>query len=87
MFKRLNPEGFYEGEQVPKLAEAEVLFFGLIQSGAVKLEPIPMPKSEQEVSFIDDSDPEVVKPLEHNLEVLASLYEYCRRYAARSLKQ
>ena len=60
----------------PKLAEAEVLFFGLIQSGAVKLEPIPMPKSEQEVSFINDSDPEVVKPLEHNLEVLASLYEH-----------
>lgn len=84
MFKRLNQEGFYEGEQAPKLAEAEVLFFGLIQSGAVKLEPIPMPKSEQEVSFINDSDPEVVKPLEHNLEVLASLYEHCRRYAARS---
>lgn len=33
MFDDLNPQGFYPGENLPKLSKAEVLFFGLLMSG------------------------------------------------------
>lgn len=38
MFEMNNPQHFYLGQGVPKLSKAEVLFFGLIQSGAITLE-------------------------------------------------
>lgn len=83
MFKQDNPLGFYPGEEMPKLSKAEVLFFGLLQSGAVKLEQIPMPKEGDEISYVDGEDPKVAGPLNQNLALLASLYEQCRRFAAR----
>lgn len=33
MFDEQNPQKFYVGQQMTKLSKAEVLFFGLIQSG------------------------------------------------------
>lgn len=39
MFDDLNPQGFYPGENLPKLSKAEVLFFGLLMSGAIRLQP------------------------------------------------
>ncbi len=83
MFKGNNPNKFYEGQQLPKLSKAEVLFFGLIQSGAIKLENVPLPKADSEISYVDEQDPAVMQPLTQNLELLASLYEQCRRFAAR----
>ncbi len=32
MFDDLNPQGFYPGENLPKLSKAEVLFFGLLRA-------------------------------------------------------
>lgn len=68
---------------MPKLSKAEVLFFGLLQSGAVKLEPIPMPKEADEICYVDINDPKVALPLNQDLELLASLYEQCRLFVAR----
>ena len=45
MFDDLNPQGFYPGENLPKLSKAEVLFFGLLMSGAIKLDRIPTTKA------------------------------------------
>ena len=83
MFKSDNPEGFYEGEQMPKLSKAEVLFFGLIQSGAVKVPPVKMPANVEEQCFVDVKDPAVSATLQGDLALLANLYEQCRRFAAR----
>ena len=83
MFNENNPNKLYEGQQSPSLSKAEVLFFGLIQGGAVKLEDVPLPKAGSEISYVDERDPKVMLPLSQNLELLASLYEQCRRFAAR----
>ena len=87
MFDDQNPRKLYVGQQMPKLSKAEVLFFGLIQSGAVKLPSVPMPTPEQEICFVDDREPKVMVPLQHDLELLSSLYEQCRRFAARNEEQ
>ncbi len=86
MFDEQNPQKFYVGQQMPKLSKAEVLFFGLIQSGAIKLSSVPMPNPEKEVCFVDERNPDVMTPLQHDLELLSSLYEQCRRFAARHEK-
>lgn len=83
MFKDQNKEGFYEGEQMPKLSKAEVLFFGLLQSGAVKVPPVKMPENIEDQCFVDMTDPEVGPVLQGDLMLLANLYEQCRRFAAR----
>lgn len=83
MFKTNNPHKFYEGEQMPKLSKAEVLFFGLLISGAIKLDHVPTTKAGDELDYIDENDPKVMTPLSHDLELLAGLYEQCRRFASR----
>lgn len=41
MFDDLNPQGFYPGENLPKLSKAEVLFFGPVRSSWIAS---PQPK-------------------------------------------
>ncbi len=84
MFKSNNREGFYRNEvDEPKLSKTEILFFGLLSSGAIKLDVVPMPTEADERCFIDTNDPDVMAPLNHDLELLADLYEHCRRYVGR----
>lgn len=87
MFDDLNPQDFYPGENLPKLSKAEVLFFGLLMSGAIKLDRIPTTKAGEELDYFDEGDYEVMNPLNHDLELLADLYEKCRRFAARRDEQ
>ena len=87
MFEMNNPQHFYLGQGVPKLSKAEVQFFGLIQSGAITLEKVPLPCARDEIGYVDDADPAVMEPLQQNLELLADLYEKCRRFAARRDEQ
>ena len=87
LFEDLNPQGFYPGENLPKLSKAEVLFFGLLMSGAIKLDRIPTTKAGEELDYFDEGDYEVMNPLNHDLELLADLYEKCRRFAARRDEQ
>lgn len=67
--------------------QAEVLFFGLLMSGAIKLDRIPTTKAGEELDYFDEGDYEVMNPLNHDLELLADLYEKCRRFAARRDEQ
>lgn len=83
MFKSNNPSNFYPGVPAPKLSKTEILFFGLLTSGAVKLENIPLPKEADEKCFVDTDDRDVMHPLTHNLQLLADLYEQCRRFVGR----
>lgn len=83
MFKSNNPHDIYPGEQFPKLSKAEVLFFGMIQSGSVKLDSVPIPRAGEEIDYID-FDGKAAEVLNHNAMILSDLYEYCRRFAARS---
>ena len=87
MFKENNREGFYKDSPEPKLSKAELLYFGLLASGAVKLQSIPMPSVSDEMSFIDQKEESVMAPLNHDLMLLADLYEQCRRYAGRHESQ
>ena len=63
MFDDLNPQGFYPGENLPKLSKAEVLFFGLLMSGAIKLDRIPTTKAGEELDYFDEGDYEVMNPV------------------------
>jgi len=78
MFKENNRENFYIGKQEPKLSKAELLYFGLLMSGAVELDRIPIHKASEEMDYVEES-----RELSHDVYVLADLYEYCRRFAAR----
>lgn len=62
MFDDLNPQGFYPGENLPKLSKAEVLFFGLLMSGAIKLDRIPTTKAGEELDYFDEGDCQLPRP-------------------------
>lgn len=83
MFKQNNPHGLYPNHVARTLTNAELLYFGLLASGAVKLESIPTPKVKDERCFIDQEDGSVMEPLIHDLALLSDLFEQCRRFAAR----
>lgn len=78
MFKMNNRENFYLGKQEPKLSKAELLYLGLLVSGAVELDHVPIHKASDEIDYVENSE-----ELNHDLFILASLYEHCRRFAAR----
>lgn len=70
----------------PALENGLKLAFSLM-SGAIKLDRIPTTKAGEELDYFDEGDYEVMNPLNHDLELLADLYEKCRRFAARRDEQ
>lgn len=83
MFKENNRENFYPEISKTNLSKTEILFFGLLASGAVKLESVPMPDASDECAFIDTDNKKVMTPLTNDLYLLADLYEQCRRFVGR----
>lgn len=51
------------------------------------MDRIPTTKAGEELDYFDEGDYEVMNPLNHDLELLADLYEKCRRFAARRDEQ
>lgn len=82
MFKENNRENFYPEISKTNLSKTEILFFGLLASGAVKLQSVPMPQTPTRC-FIDQEDSDVMEPLTNDLLLLADLYEQCRRFVGR----